>query len=122
VILCTGFRNSIRDDLLAPIADQLKRDEDGEILVGSDYSVALKCRTRGKLFLNGHCERTHGLGDSQNFGLVAYKAGVISDAIAVQMQNPGSEAETLPRRNFPASYVATSLQARRAGELTDGAD
>ncbi len=83
VVLCTGFVNSNRDDLLLPMSNLVRRDGDGEVVVGRDFAVALKRSMLGKLFLSGHCERSHGLGDSQNFGLVAHRAGVIASALGL---------------------------------------
>jgi lysine/ornithine N-monooxygenase len=55
--------------------------EDGQLSVEQNYRVNLKRKTLGNLYLDGHCERSHGIADSQNFGMLAYKASVLDQAI-----------------------------------------
>jgi L-ornithine N5-monooxygenase len=94
VVLCTGYVNSNRDELLLPLSNHLRRDRDGELVVGQDFAVALKRPALGKLFLSGHCERSHGLGDSQNFGLVAHRAGVIANAMTTHADRSAADRKS----------------------------
>lgn len=82
VVLATGFLDigsgegkELFPPLLAEIAPDLARAEDGALLVERNYQV----RSRGglPLFLNGLCESSHGLGDAGSFSLLALRASEV---------------------------------------------
>ena len=80
-ILCTGYTDTTPMRVLSPIIGDIARTENGLLSVERNYRINLKRKTMGNLYLNGHCEKTHGIADSQNFGMLAYRAAVLDQAI-----------------------------------------
>jgi L-ornithine N5-monooxygenase len=82
VVLATGFRDlgpTERDELfptvLESVAEGLATDEDGTLRVERDYFVPPSPGSPNPpLFLNGLCERSHGLGDAGSFSLLSLRA------------------------------------------------
>jgi L-ornithine N5-monooxygenase len=91
VVLATGFRDFGTGEgdqpyhpMLEGIADRLDLDDDGLPVVARDYSV----RVRGKhgalrLYLNGLCEPSHGLGDAGALAVLPARAADIAQSIMV---------------------------------------
>jgi len=92
VVLATGFRDfgsGPNDEpyhpLLAGLADRMSTDATGMLQVARDYSVDLHTTNRGeplKLYLNGLCEASHGMGDAGALAVLSARASDISTAIA----------------------------------------
>jgi len=80
-ILCTGYSDTTPLRILAPITSDIVLGEYGQLSVEQNYRVNLKRKTIGHLYLNGHCEQSHGIADSQNFGMLAHKASILDRAI-----------------------------------------
>jgi L-ornithine N5-oxygenase len=80
VILCTGFMEEIFPACLQKLRPYLEVDETGGLEVDREYQVASRESFRPRIFLNGLCERTHGMSDSTSFSMMALKAGRIFDA------------------------------------------
>ncbi|WP_136417911.1 SidA/IucD/PvdA family monooxygenase [Herbaspirillum sp. ST 5-3] len=81
LVLATGFldlspppKGEPFPPLLAPVAERLPLDEAGVLVVSRDYSVKLQMPGAPRLYLNGLCESTHGLGDAGSFSLVSLRA------------------------------------------------
>ena len=82
VVLATGFRNfGNRPDqeeyppLLAQLAPELARTEQGCVAVGYDYRVAAADgRTIPPLFLYNLNESSHGISDAGSFSLLSLRA------------------------------------------------
>lgn len=89
VVLATGFRDFGTGEgdqpyhpMLEGIADRLDLDDDGLPVVARDYSV----RVRGahgalRLYLNGLCEPSHGLGDAGALAVLPARAADIAQSV-----------------------------------------
>ncbi|MCF4130070.1 lysine N(6)-hydroxylase/L-ornithine N(5)-oxygenase family protein [Methylobacterium sp. SyP6R] len=82
VVLATGFKDLGSGEgkehfpaLLAGVADGLGRRADGALCVERDYSVASESGLR--IYLNGLCESSHGLGDAGSFSLLSLRSSEI---------------------------------------------
>ncbi len=99
VILATGFRDlSGRDGdelfppLLAEVAPDLKRRDDGALRVDRDYTVA--CTGDMPLYLNGLCESSHGLGDAGSFSLLAVRSADILNSLERKLSSSSRPIHT----------------------------
>ncbi|MBT2207470.1 MULTISPECIES: SidA/IucD/PvdA family monooxygenase [Actinomadura] len=92
VILATGFRDfgagpgdERYHPLLEGVADRLPLDDQGVPVVARDYSVELAGRGRGRrplrLFLNGLCEASHGMGDAGALAVLSARAADIAGSL-----------------------------------------
>ena len=92
VVLATGFRDigvgledEIRHPLLDGIEDRLAVDAEGLPAVNRDYSVEVSARIEGmpplRLYLNGLCEASHGMGDSGALAVLSARATDIAESI-----------------------------------------
>ncbi|MFI5808784.1 SidA/IucD/PvdA family monooxygenase [Streptomyces sp. NPDC051561] len=95
VVLATGFRDfgtSPSDEpyhpLLEGVAHRLPLDEDGVPVVARDYGIELKVpahRSRPlKVYLNGLCEASHGMGDAGALAMLSVRASDITEALLLQ--------------------------------------
>ncbi|MDY7095020.1 MAG: SidA/IucD/PvdA family monooxygenase [Acidobacteriota bacterium] len=64
LILATGYRWSTRHRLLEGLAPHLQQEADGEYVVERDYSIAPRDGFEPRVYLQGYCERTHGIGET----------------------------------------------------------
>ncbi|WP_411083009.1 SidA/IucD/PvdA family monooxygenase [Streptomyces sp. cmx-18-6] len=92
VILATGFRDfgSEQGDepyhpLLEGIAHRLPLDEEGVPVVSRDYSIELKSQADSpqplRVYLNGLCEASHGMGDAGALAMLSVRATDIADSL-----------------------------------------
>ncbi|MER6232598.1 SidA/IucD/PvdA family monooxygenase [Streptomyces sp. NPDC000971] len=92
VVLATGFRDfgSEQGDepyhpLLEGIAHRLPLDEDGVPVVARDYSIELKSPADSpqplRVYLNGLCEASHGMGDAGALAMLSVRATDIADSL-----------------------------------------
>ncbi|MGW4317341.1 SidA/IucD/PvdA family monooxygenase [Streptomyces sp. NPDC004491] len=92
VVLATGFRDfgSEQGDepyhpLLEGIAHRLPLDEDGVPVVARDYSIELKSPADNpqplRVYLNGLCEASHGMGDAGALAMLSVRATDIADSL-----------------------------------------
>lgn len=99
IILATGFRDfgTGSDEerihpLLANVADRLKLDESGVPVVARDYSVPVRRRIYSphslRLYLNGLCEFSHGMGDAGALAMLSARSTDIASSI---MGRPAAE-------------------------------
>ncbi|MDQ1833123.1 SidA/IucD/PvdA family monooxygenase [Massilia scottii] len=114
LVLATGFldfsaapRGEPYPRLLATVADQLALDDNGVVAVERDYSVRLKNPAAPRLFLNGLCESSHGLGDAGSFSLVSLRAKVIADSLLAPRPAPAAA---------PAHPAGAQVERRAAVE------
>lgn len=84
VVLATGFRDlgphaqqEQYPPLLGNVIDRFQFDEDGYLVVESDYRLRSRAEGMPPLFLNGLCESSHGIGDAGSFSLLSLRAGTI---------------------------------------------
>jgi L-ornithine N5-oxygenase len=98
VILATGFRDfgAGPDDeqyhpLLEGVVDRLSVDDRGLPVAARDYSVQVKdgmhSRRPPRLYLNGLCEASHGMGDAGALAMLSARSTDIAESI---MRRPGS--------------------------------
>jgi L-ornithine N5-oxygenase len=73
VILCTGYREELFPSCLEPLRPYLKLDEHQGLAVRRDYQVETVAGFRPRIYLNGLCERTHGMSDATSFSMMALK-------------------------------------------------
>jgi len=92
VILATGFRDfgTGRDDeryhpLLGGVLDRLVLDVDGVPVVARDYSLQFRPDRYGgpspKLYLNGLCEASHGMGDAGALAMLSMRSTDILESL-----------------------------------------
>jgi L-ornithine N5-monooxygenase len=73
VVLCTGFQDELCPSYLDPLKPYLSSDSYG-LKITRDYRIETGEGFRPRIFLNGLCERTHGMSDSTSFSMMALKA------------------------------------------------
>ncbi|MFE2106991.1 SidA/IucD/PvdA family monooxygenase [Kitasatospora sp. NPDC059463] len=109
VVLATGFKDfgtGAHDEryhpLLEGLAHRLPLDDDGIPVVERDYSITLKASASAprplKVYLNGLCEASHGMGDAGALAMLSVRA---SDVTASLLHL--HDDDTPPRR--PAERV-----------------
>ncbi len=74
VIAATGYQDTAPERLLRPIAAEIEHEFDGRLAIDRSYRLRTSQRVTTPIFLNGHCEHTHGIADTQSFSLIAFKA------------------------------------------------
>ncbi|MBH8608762.1 SidA/IucD/PvdA family monooxygenase [Thermoactinomyces sp. CICC 10521] len=74
IILCTGFKEEKVPKVLQPLQHLLMQNEDGTLQITRDYQILTDKIVRGRLYINGLTERTHGISDSTSFSMMALKA------------------------------------------------
>ncbi|MFG2222918.1 SidA/IucD/PvdA family monooxygenase [Streptomyces sp. NPDC048644] len=90
VIVATGFIDltdesggNFLPDLLTPLSPRVGRTEQRQATIGRDYRVLPDTgKDLPPIYLNGLCERTHGLGDAGSFSLVSLRAAAIADSLS----------------------------------------
>jgi L-ornithine N5-monooxygenase len=88
VVLGTGYYNPPIPSVLGKIERFITRNELGAPVIGRDYRLSLETPGLGRIYLNGLCERSHGISDGQSFSLVAVRA----EAILKSVLRPSIEA------------------------------
>jgi diaminobutyrate-2-oxoglutarate transaminase len=88
VVLATGFRDlgprphqEPYPAVLSGVADRFAFDDDGYLIVNTDYRLEPIDPATPPLYLNGLCESTHGIGDAGSFSLLSLRAAVIVDGL-----------------------------------------
>lgn len=92
VILATGFRDfglapgdEPHHPLLEGIVHRLPLDEEGIPIVARDYSIELKAQADApqplRVYLNGLCEASHGMGDAGALAMLSVRANDIADSL-----------------------------------------
>jgi L-ornithine N5-oxygenase len=108
VVLATGFRDFGTGEgdqpyhpMLEGIADRLERDDDGLPVVARDYSIRVR-GTHGtlRLYLNGLCEPSHGLGDAGALAVLPARAADIAQSMMVETADSADGA--WPRQSAPS--------------------
>lgn len=95
VILCTGFYEEIFPAVLEPLRPYIRLDEQGGPAVTRDYRVETKHNFEPIIFLNGLCERTHGMSDANSFSMMALKAERILRSWLGSLNSPMMEDAAL---------------------------
>ncbi|MFH0245741.1 SidA/IucD/PvdA family monooxygenase [Streptomyces sp. HK10] len=92
VILATGFKDfgtgpgdEPYHPLLEGVAHRLPLDEEGVPVVGRDYAIELKTTESSprplKVYLNGLCEASHGMGDAGALAMLSARASDIAESL-----------------------------------------
>ncbi|RCH61908.1 oxidoreductase [Streptomyces sp. SDr-06] len=92
IVLATGFKDFGSEPgdepyhpLLEGIAHRLPLDEDGVPVVARDYSIELKTQADSprppRVYLNGLCEASHGMGDAGALAMLSVRATDITDSL-----------------------------------------
>ncbi|GGY71359.1 MULTISPECIES: SidA/IucD/PvdA family monooxygenase [Streptomyces] len=92
IILATGFKDFGSEPgdepyhpLLEGIAHRLPLDDDGVPVVARDYSIELKSQADSpqplRVYLNGLCEASHGMGDAGALAMLSVRATDIADSL-----------------------------------------
>jgi L-ornithine N5-oxygenase len=103
VILCTGFYEEVFPRVLEPLRPYIRIDEQGGPAVTRDYRVETKGDFEPLIYLNGLCERTHGMSDANSFSMMALKADRILRSWLDLSNNP--------KFNDPKLRVAVTVDA-----------
>jgi L-ornithine N5-oxygenase len=101
VILATGFKDfgtGAGDEpyhpLLEGVAHRLPLDADGTPVVGRDYAIELKTPAPAlrplKIYLNGLCEASHGMGDAGALAMLSARAADIAHSLIPSSTRPRS--------------------------------
>lgn len=81
IILCTGFKEEKLPYMLEPLRSHLLTDEEGDLVVTRNYQLETREDFLPNIFVNGLTEKTHGIGDSASFTMMAVKAQKILDKL-----------------------------------------
>ncbi|MCG3040405.1 SidA/IucD/PvdA family monooxygenase [Streptomyces fenghuangensis] len=92
VVLATGFKDfgtgpgdEPYHPLLEGVAHRLPLDEEGVPAVGRDYAIELKTPESSprplKVYLNGLCEASHGMGDAGALAMLSARASDIAESL-----------------------------------------
>lgn len=73
VVLCTGFQDELCPSYIEPLNPYLVSDSHG-LRITRDYRIETRDDFHPRVYLNGLCERTHGMSDSTSFSMMALKA------------------------------------------------
>jgi len=92
VVVATGYSSRPIPPLLASLENYVARTATGAPLMGRDYRLRLSAPGPARVYLNGLCERSHGIGDGQSFSMVAVRA----EAILESLLQPSLEAAATP--------------------------
>lgn len=100
VVLATGFHVNPLPTFLQNVYSLIRMNDSGQPVVNRDYSLALTESSRARIYLNGLCEHSHGIGDGQSFSMVALRAetivkSVLSGSAAFEVQPVRSSAPSL---------------------------
>lgn len=95
VIVATGYRDlgpGERDELapplLGPVVERFETDADDVLEVQRDYALVPRAgdgAPPGPLYLNGLCERSHGLGDAGSLSLLALRSEAIVSSLQAKL-------------------------------------
>ena len=104
LILATGFSDfgsgegdQCYHPMLAGLADRLDLDDEGLPVVARDYSVRVKGEHGAlRVYLNGLCEPSHGMGDAGALAVLPARAADIAQSI---MAYPESTDSSWPRQS-----------------------
>jgi L-ornithine N5-monooxygenase len=117
VVLATGYRNTLFDELLRPISSYFERDDQGNVKVTRDYQIIGVPQFKPKVFLQGYCEDTHGISDTL-LSLLPIRAGKIVDALL----EPKSLAASAKSPGLTSSHVEDSIECAKIKEVAYGTD
>jgi L-ornithine N5-oxygenase len=109
VVLGTGYHSNPVPSLLSKLDPYIVRDGTGAALVGRDYRLHLDTSGPARVYLNGLCERSHGIGDGQSFSLVALRAEVIVESLLVP--------SAAPKMSDAARFTQSGVRYARSGAL-----
>ncbi|WP_052536177.1 SidA/IucD/PvdA family monooxygenase [Bradyrhizobium sp. ORS 375] len=98
VVLATGFHVNPLPGLLQNMRSSIRMNEWGQPLVNRDYSLSLSGPSRVRIYLNGLCEHSHGIGDGQSFSMVALRAEAIVRSV---LRSRDSSAERHDQSSSP---------------------
>ncbi len=101
VILATGYYLETFPALLSPLRQYIELDAEGVPLVERDFRVKTKNDCHAEIYVNGLCERSHGISDSQSFSLLAVRSETILKTIVASAQR--ERGRSAPPRSDPQS-------------------
>lgn len=114
LVLATGFLDlspppsgEPYPPLLAPIAEQLPLDSNGVLTVARDYRVKLDQANAPRLYLNGLCESSHGLGDAGSFSLVSLRAQTLVNSLLGSSSDTSGQGQGSPSLTGGVSELET---------------
>ncbi|HEU0301217.1 MAG TPA: SidA/IucD/PvdA family monooxygenase [Longimicrobium sp.] len=84
VILATGYVRPGRHPLLSGVSAYLRTDEAGRYMVGRGYRVQAAPGFLPGVFLQGHCQETHGISDSL-LSVISTRASEVRAGIAARL-------------------------------------
>ncbi|MFI2207316.1 lysine N(6)-hydroxylase/L-ornithine N(5)-oxygenase family protein [Streptomyces sp. NPDC020192] len=87
VVYATGYESADPADLLGGVADALRRDETGQLLIGRDYRLSTTGDVRCGIYVQGATEASHGIA-STLLSMVAVRAGEIAQSIIGGRRDP----------------------------------
>jgi lysine N6-hydroxylase len=90
VVLATGYRHRVPTCLEA-LAARLPYDEEGNVRLGEDYSVAIDGAPGHRIYMQNAGRYSHGVADAQ-LSLAAWRAAVIVNSLLVSEVYPAVSA------------------------------
>jgi L-ornithine N5-oxygenase len=88
VIICTGYHEEVFPRSLEPLRPWIELDEKGGPHISYDYRISTTACFGPTIYLNGMCERTHGISDSASFSMMAIKADRILSSLVSNLSTP----------------------------------
>jgi L-ornithine N5-oxygenase len=113
VILATGFERNGTPPLLSNITSYLREDDSACLEVDRRYRVQSDDRFLPKIFLQGFCEKTHGLSDTL-LSVLPIRAQEILDALREETLKSPSPSPT-PDLGGPVTEPAMALAGESHG-------
>lgn len=82
IVCATGFKNTLDEECYPPVLSKELVDVylNNDLKVNRNYCAESKF-INNKLFLNGLCEKSHGMGDAGSFSMLAYRSMEIVESI-----------------------------------------
>ncbi len=77
IVLGIGYLEEPIPDLLRHLTDAIVFDDQGQPAITRDYRVVTTADCDVAIYLNGLCERTHGISDGQSFSMITLRAETI---------------------------------------------
>ena len=109
VVLGTGYRSDALPSVLSDLRPYIVQNGAGAPLVGRDYRLHLNEPGPARVYLNGLCERSHGIADGQSFSMIALRAEAILDSLLSATAATTRSDADLPAQSGGARVVDRSL-------------
>jgi L-ornithine N5-oxygenase len=109
VVLGTGYRSDAVPSVLSELRPYIAQNSSATPLVGRDYRLHLNAPGPARVYLNGMCERSHGIADGQSFSMIALRAeAILESLVSANVAAATSDADP-PAQSGGAHVLGRSL-------------